>query len=242
MKKISKRHIFIYFIAILTAFFALFLPSCVIGSGDISTEERVIKDFDSISASSGINLFAKEGMEPSITIEAEDNIIPLITTEVKNGHLEIGKKKFIISFVNKKPINVYIEFTNLNEIEVSSGSSISIDYIETDKLKINLNSGSKADLNIIAEEIEIYAGSGSIIDIKGQIKLQEIQLNSGSSYNAEKLESQECIIELNSGSIARVSVRDRIDAEINSGSYLEYLGSPELILDISSGGNIKKID
>jgi hypothetical protein len=241
MKKIFKRYTF-YLMAILTAFFALFLSSCVVGSGDISTEERMVQDFDSISASSGINVFIEEGAKPSIEIEAEDNIIPLITTEVKNSWLEIGKKIFIFSLNNKKPINIFIEFTQLDEIKISSGSSVSSDYIETDELKIVLDSGSKADLNIIAKEIEIDAGSGSVVNIEGQVKLQKIQLNSGSSYNAEELASQECIIELNSGSTARINSMDSIDAEINSGSNLEYLGNPELDIDISSGGNIKKIE
>jgi hypothetical protein len=62
------------------------------GSGKIITENRDVSGFDKVDLQSIGNLTIVQGTEESLTIKADDNLLPYITTEVFNGTLEIGMK------------------------------------------------------------------------------------------------------------------------------------------------------
>ena len=71
---------------------------------------------------------------------------------------------------------------------------------------------------------------------------QEIELNSRSNYNAGDLASRECFAEINSGASADINVSERLVVEIHSNGILNYIGSPDITQEISSGGSLNKIE
>lgn len=210
------------------------------GSGNVITEERAVSDFDSISVNAGINLFIEQGTDEALTIEAEDNVIPRISTDVVNGKLEIRFRSVTLGGMNlRSPVNVYVTAVGLDSIEVSSGADVETGELNTGKLAIDLSSGSSADVIVDAGDLDIALSSGSNLKIEGKATNQEVDLSSGVKYDAEELESKTAIIDVSSGSEALVWVTDKLDVSISSGGSVRYKGSPEIISDISSGGSIQ---
>jgi hypothetical protein len=213
------------------------------GSGNIISEERKVEGFNSISVSAGINLFIKQDNNETLKIEAEDNVVPLIITEVKNGRLEIRYKHFFsMGFMVTRPVNVYVTAKQLNELKASSGSSVKTEEIKTDSIKINLSSGASGQFIIQASEIDADASSGALIIISGKTDKQNVNLSSGGSYNAEDLISKSANVDVSSGSSAKVNASEDIDVNISSGGIVQYIGRPKVSSDISSGGILKNID
>ena len=71
--------------------FALLLTACsvlplsgqgdqdvIVGSGKSVTETRRVGEFSSISVNGSASLFVQQGDSPSLTITADDNILPLL--------------------------------------------------------------------------------------------------------------------------------------------------------------------
>jgi hypothetical protein len=210
------------------------------GSGNVITEERAVSDFDSVSVSTGINLFIEQGDDESLTIEAEDNVIPRILTDVRNGKLEIRFRAATFGGLNlRKPVNVYVTAVDIDGIEISSGADVETEELKTDKLSLNLSSGSSADIIIDVEELEVDLSSGSNLKAEGKATDQEVDLSSGVSYDAEDLESKTARLDVSSGSDAKVWVTEKLDVSISSGGSVRYKGSPEIVSDISSGGSMQ---
>ena len=215
----------------------------IIGSGNVISEERKVEGFNRISVSAGINLFIKQDSNETLRIEAEDNLMPNIITEVKNGRLEIRFKQFLsFGFSATKPVNVYVAVKNLNEINASSGASVKAEEIKTDNLKINLSSGAIGEIIVLVSQIDADASSGTLIRISGKTDTQKINLSSGSSYDAEDLISKSAEMDVSSGSSAKVNVSDSLDVNISSGGIVQYTGSPKISSNISSGGILKNTD
>src|SRR5437868_6453589 len=59
--------------------------SLTYGSGEIDSELREVESFHSIRVKGSIDLFLTQAPEQIVRIEAEENILPLITTEVADG-------------------------------------------------------------------------------------------------------------------------------------------------------------
>lgn len=248
MNKKMKMFLKITGILLAAAVILIMASSCIsftgtIGSGNVISEERKVEGFNKISVSAGINLFIKQDSNESLKIEAEDNLMPIIITEVKNGRLEIRFKQFFsIGFSATKPVNVYVAVKNLNEINASSGASVKAEEIRTDNFKINLSSGALGEIIVLASQIDADASSGSVIRISGKTDTQNINLSSSGNYDAENLSSKTAYVNVSSGSSAKVNVSDSLNVNISSGGVVQYVGSPKVSSDISSGGILKNID
>ena len=73
--------------------FLLSACNAVRGSGDVVTETRAVSGFDQVSLSGQGELIVTQGDQESLEIEAEDNIIAVIETEVRGNTLYIGIKE-----------------------------------------------------------------------------------------------------------------------------------------------------
>ena len=66
------------------------IPNTVRGSGDLSTDARDVSGFDAIVLESMGDVNVTIGKTEKLTIEAEDNLLPFLTSKVKNGVLTLG--------------------------------------------------------------------------------------------------------------------------------------------------------
>ena len=63
-----------------------------IGSSKMATETRMVSGFQSVSIPSSGRVTIEQSGKESLIITAEDNILPLLTVEVKDGQLTLGMK------------------------------------------------------------------------------------------------------------------------------------------------------
>jgi hypothetical protein len=213
----------------------------LIGSGKVVSEERSVSDFDKVAINSGMNLYLEQGTKEYLKLEAEDNIIQNITTEVSGGKLTVSFKNLLGGVSATKPINVYLTVINLKELDASSGTSISSNKINSDSLKIGISSGAKGEMIVNANSVDVNLSSGSTLKLSGIAENQKVNLSSGVDYRAADLISKNVKIVVSSGASAKLSVSDNLDVSISSGGNVEYSGTPEIVSNISSGGSIKNV-
>ncbi len=102
------------------------------GSGKIIQETRKVNNFTDVALSNIGELKIVNADKEELVIEADENLLPYITSQVNNGQLTIGTKNGI----NINPSST-IHYTlyvtgKLSALEVSGLGSIFADKIETD--------------------------------------------------------------------------------------------------------------
>ena len=105
--------------------FAFIFTSCgptILGSGKIETQNRTVSEFDEIDISGGhFNVFLRQGSEEDLKIEADDNLLEVIESDVIGNTLTISNNQRMIS---KKGISPYITIRELSRLEISGASTI----------------------------------------------------------------------------------------------------------------------
>ncbi len=241
LKIFSKAVIFLIFCAII----ALPVTSCIRfvgfeGSGSIKSEDRPISGINGIAVSSGMNLYLEQAGFEKMTVEAEDNILPLIVAEVSDGNLNVKYKRTILGgIIARKPVNIYLTVIDLDKIHLSSGSNLESSLIETESLEINLDSGSRGNIQLDVRDLIVELSSGSNLSAMGTAEEQDIRISSGSAYEAEDLISSTTKINASSGSAAAINTTESLDVNISSGSRVRYCGNPRVISNITSGGSLE---
>lgn len=208
------------------------------GSRNVVSEERNISsDFETIKVQQGIHLYLTQGKSTDIRVEADDNIIDLLITEVNNNELKVYFEKNVS---RAKAKNVYLTANDVSKIRTSSGSYVkSENTLEVSSLDIDSSSGSSVKVSVNAEEVMSESSSGSNIKIYGKTKMLSAKSSSGSSINAQGLETVDAFAKASSGSNIDLNVTGKLTAKASSGGDIDYDGSPtDVNKDTSSGGSV----
>ncbi|MBW6533440.1 MAG: DUF2807 domain-containing protein [Mariniphaga sp.] len=213
------------------------------------TEIRKVGNFNAVDVSAGIDLYLKMGETEEVRVEADDDIIENILTEVKNGTLHVYMKKGnffnifnILNFGNTSSRKVYVTVTDLKRIDASSGSDVrSENTLKGDVLIVNSSSGSDVVLDVVYKDISLDASSGADIKVSGKAKTVRVSASSGSDINARNLAAVIGHANASSGADVVVHATGEIYANASSGGDVRYYGNPLVKnIDESSGGDVSQ--
>lgn len=208
------------------------------GNGNITTEKRTVEEkFEKIQVSTGIEVIVSQNDVVSISVETDENIQSLITTNVENGVLVIGTNEMYNT--EKSPI-VRVSLPIITGLKASSGSTVSSQSVlKSALLNIDASSGSEFTLDVEADSISLESSSGSEITVSGKALKVETASSSGSEINAGELLANEIFSQTSSGSSTAVYPILSLKAKASSGSQIKYKNIPKNLEKAeSSGGSI----
>jgi len=181
---------------------------------------RSLTEFNSLSISGNFEVTINAQSTQKVEIIANDDILPYVTTKVKNKNLHISTSKDLgkITFVELK-----ISMKDLKEVNVSGIADVIAKKIKSDKLTINVSGA--ADLTL-----------------KGSTDKFELNVSGASDVNAKNLKSNTVDINISGAADVIVNAIDELDVDISGAGEIEYTGSPNKVSkDVSGIGNVKKI-
>ena len=109
------------------------------GSGRIVRQDRQVANFRAVETLGSESVEIRFGPSRSLTVAADDNILPLITTEVRNGTLKIATRG---SFRTRGPIRVWLTTPNLEEVHTSGSGDVRIHDVNNSRLALTINGSS----------------------------------------------------------------------------------------------------
>lgn len=217
------------------------------GSGNIQTETRDTKAFEAISVEyPGAETVIQPGDKETVEIEADDNLLPQLSTEVISGKLTIKNVETDWrAMVNPStPVKITITVKDLNEIVLSAPvGDLDVNNLQTDTLKLVLSGGAQIRLNEIQVDLldSDLSGAG---DIRASGRAAEIKLilSGLGNFNAADLKSSQATIELSGMGNATVQVEKELVATLTGAGSIEYLGNPLVEQNITGAGSVKPVE
>ncbi|MBF6607576.1 MAG: DUF2807 domain-containing protein [Flavobacterium sp.] len=210
------------------------------GSGNITTITRAVTaDFKSIEVRNGINVIVSQSDSEAISVTADDNLIPLIRTEIQDGVLLISSFE---SYNSRETPLVRVAMPSIESLVVTGGSHLeSSGVFISEDLTIKSASGSTLELTVEAEKLSIETAGGSSAEIKGKAIHLETSSASGSTLDAGSLQANYVTTESSSGSSTVIHPLITLSAKATSGSSINYVNVPKTFKkESSSGGSISK--
>jgi hypothetical protein len=239
MKTLTKLTAIVFLLITTTSCFVDGITG-IKGNGNVQTDDRNISsDFTSIKVQQGIKVYLTQGNSTEIAVEADENIIDLLITEVKNNQLKIYFEKNVY---RAKARNVYLTAKEISGIYTSSGASVkSENTLQVSTLDLDSSSGSSIKVHVNADEVTSETSSGANMDIFGQTNKISASASSGSSIDADELVADEGYASASSGANINVHVTGKLTAKASSGGDIDYEGNPKSInKNTSSGGSVSR--
>lgn len=208
-----------------------------------SKQTRTVSEFHGISISNGIDLYLTQKNIQEVRVEADEEDMENLVTEVEGGILKIYMKEKSWLQLNWTHTSrkVYVSFKTLDKLEASAGSDVaSQSVLNLDKFDVDASSGSDIKLDLNASEVNAGSSSGSDIVLKGKAISLQVDASSGGDINATNFQTKKCTASVSSGSHIEVYVTEQLDANASSGGDIEYSGNPaQKEIHKSSGGGIR---
>jgi len=234
--------------SLLIAIMALGFTSCVIGSwdnsvtgnGNVVEETRDISGFTGIHLSSGIDVLLSQGDEFNVVVEADENLLEYIETELKGDVLEVGTDRVNIRKATRKRVHVTLPV--LEQVKISSaGDCDGQTPFTCEDLEISVSSAGDLSLEVEADRIELDISSSGDVKLAGEAAILNASLSSAGDLHAFDLIAEEVDVDVSSAGDARVHATKEISMSATSAGDIHYMGDAEVTRKHkSSAGDIIK--
>jgi len=230
--------------------FALLMPalacslSGVTGSGRVTSEARTVSGFDAVSLSGSGELVITQGETEGLTIEAEDNILPHIKTEVKNGELIIAfDREDGGSFYRPtQPIQFNLALKDLRTLDLSGSGSVYATALKADRLTVNVSgSGSVKFDQLQANDLNYDLSGSGQAELSGQVTSQQVNIGGSGDYRAGDLESQTAVVKMSGSASVTLWAQESLDVHMSGSGSVSYYGSPKITSDTSGSGSLNSL-
>lgn len=192
--------------------------ACTVGSGNMMTESRDVSGFDEIVLLGSGDVTVEVTGTESLEIEAEDNVMPLLTSEVVNGRLELGVEG---PMATTRGFTYTITAERLVGVTVSGSGDVTGTAIDADSFQVTIE------------------GSGSV-DLTGTSSDLTVRIEGSGDFDGRDIESATGEITIDGSGSARVNVTDELTVTINGSGDVHYMGDPLLDQTINGSGDISK--
>jgi hypothetical protein len=179
----------------------------VVGSGTLRSETRSVQGFDSVDLAGTGTLEVRQTGAESLVIRTDDNVLPLIRSDVSGGVLHLGPKDN--TSITTTDLTYTLTVKALKSLTRSGSATITASEIRASGLSI------------------VLQGAGGV-QIAGQADSENVSLNGAGDYDASNLAVRTATVELNGAGQAMVRASDSLTATINGAGQVRYFGNPSV--------------
>lgn len=214
------------------------LAGCTVGSGEVVTESRSVEGFDAIDlrGMGEVNITV-DGTE-SLMIEAEDNIIDDLTSEVRSGTLVLGTDRPIRP---TEDIIFTVTMASLEGVEISGSGAVSVSEFSAEDFSVEVSGSGAAEIRDLAAEAVFVRISGSgAVTVTGDADELDVSISGSGAFNGEGLAADVGEVDVSGSGNATVDVLETLDVDVTGSGNVEYLGDPNVSMNTSGSGNVAR--
>ena len=194
------------------------LMSQVSGSGNRQKQQREVGSFTSISTEGAFHIEVVAQQSLSLEIEADDNILPLVGTEVSGNVLHIKSTR---SYSTSQPVIVKVGVPNLEALTANGAGKVTVTGLKNEHFSLDLN------------------GAPYVI-VSGETKVVDIDTSGAGTIDTNKLRAARAVVDSKGVSKVDVYASEQLDVTVSGPSTVFYAGSPVVNKTIHGPGSVQK--
>lgn len=210
------------------------------GNRNIQSKEYDITDFTSIEVKGSAKMFYEQKTDQPayLQIETDENLIPYITAEVKNGKLFIGTTQKI----NSTHFIIKTNSKSLSEASMSGSGIIDLkNKIHTDRLDIRISGSGTVESNELhCDYIKVHVSGSGRAKLKGQARNSNFYISGSGTIESSEFILQNSEANISGSGKIKINVTDSLHAKVSGSGNIIYSGNPAHIdTKVSGSGKIK---
>lgn len=189
------------------------------GSGVSKTETRAVSDVSEVQLDGVGTLEIAQAPTTSLTVVADDNVLPLLTTRVDGGKLVIGCSK---SVRPKTGIVVRLTSPAIRSIALTGTGDVRVHGWHSDDLAV------------------MVPGAGDIA-LDGAVQRLTVNVSGTGDVDAAKLVAKDATVDVSGAGDAKVNATGTLNASVSGAGSVRYTGGAQVTKHVSGVGAIEAI-
>ncbi len=197
-------------------------PDGIVGSGVVVSQSRDASGFTAVTVSGPLRLVLEQAATESLEVTAEDNVLPLVQTEVRGDRLFLGLGSHTKSLSLTREVVCRVRARQVSDVTASGAARAEVGGIDGEQLSTALSGAATAVVRGTAQRLKA--------DVSGASRL-----------DAGSLQSRSAEAVVAGASYALVRAADALTANVSGASVLEYLGDPVLTPVVSGASVVRRV-
>ena len=185
------------------------------GNGNVQSETREVRDFKAVDVSGVFQVEIVAQKDFDVRVEADENLLPYIKTEVNGGVLEISTTKRIKS---SSGLKVRISAPDITKLEVSGVAKVSLSDLKNKGLEVQTSGASK-------------------VNLAGETDKLVVEVSGASNIDAETLKTRAATVDASGASKVTVFATDSLETDASGASRITYTGGATNVAKKTSGAS-----
>ena len=191
------------------------------GSGVVKTERRDVAGFTEVWIAGSGDADIRQGEADSLTVEAEENLLPLLESRLDGKRLTLGTRPDV-NLSPTRPILYHLTVKQLTAVGISGSGSIVAEGIDTPRLSASIS------------------GSGSA-RFEGRASELKLDISGSGSFDAAALRSAAVRVDISGSGSATVNAAATLSAHVSGSGSVQYLGAaPQIDTHVSGSGSVTR--
>ena len=195
--------------------FSFSFGSRVKGSGVTATDARNATGFTGVDVGGVFQVEITAGKDYAVEVEADDNLLQYIKTEVDGDVLRVTTTERLKSH---NAILVRVSAPDIDHVDASGASKVSLTGVNNSELTLDTSGASKVSLT-------------------GETGALKINVSGASKIDADTLKAENANVDASGASKVSVFVTGRLTSEASGASKIGYKGNPTSVDKNSSGAS-----
>jgi hypothetical protein len=188
------------------------------GSGVRKTEKRELPAFTSIETSGAFEVTVDCQKPASFEIETDDNLLPLVQTEVSDGVLRVSTTK-----------------------SYRSNGGIMLRITVPDLVRVKSTGAGKFDIsNLKNDQFEIQSTGAAVVVASGQSKSLTIGSTGAGKIDAHDLRASTATVKVTGAAGVDVYATDELNVTVSGAGRVAYSGNPMVTKKVTGAGQVQK--
>jgi hypothetical protein len=188
----------------------------VVGSGAVTAEQRRVGGFRALEVRGQGLVLVSRAAAGGLGITADDNVVPLIRSEVRDGVLRVTLDRQVEP---KVPITIRVTAPALDRIAVAGAVALEASGIDGDVFAVDASGAAKGTLVGQARQLRATASGAVRLDLA-------------------RLRAVTAAVQVSGTGDVTVSASERLDVQISGAARVGYYGSPAVQQRISGAGQV----
>ncbi len=210
-------------------------------SGKVVSESREAKGFTGIYVSLPGTVVVRQGEPASVSVEADDNLLPEIETTVESGMLKIRFKRSL-SLSGRPTLRLLVVAPAIRSLAVAGSGDILSETLSAESLDVSVSGSgdvrvAKLEAGALSTSI---AGSGDV-RVAGKAANVTVNIAGSGDVRAERLETSRARVSITGSGDVTLWVRDSLDVSTIGSGDVRYHGDPAVKKSSIGSGTVKRL-
>ncbi len=209
------------------------------GNGKVTKQERQLNSFSALDVGGAFKVFLTQGDKEFVIVEADENLLDVISTEVRGNTLVIKTTKDIR---DSEVLNIYLTFKELDEMEISGACRlVGENKMKFGNLDLECSGASDVELKLAAQKLSFDFSGACKVELYGSAESVDLDLSGASHFDGYDLEADIYNVDVSGASHAKIFVNSELSADVSGAASLKYKGEPTIKHhDVSGAASMKK--